>query len=67
MNEKCKFPHGVVIKPNGRDPLDPCRYKDIEKYTNVTLTVSKCVVCGHIDISWEKTEDTEYINLEEEQ
>lgn len=65
MNEKCKFPHGVTIKPNGRDPLDPCIYKDIERYTNVT--VSKCVVCGHIDISWEKTEDTEYINLEEEQ
>ena len=52
--EKCKWPEGIEIKPDGENELDPCIYKTIEKYANVTVTVSRCIKCGHIDISWEK-------------
>lgn len=61
--DKCKYPDGVTIKPDGVNELDPCVYEDIEKYTNVTVTVSRCRKCGHIEISWERQEDTEKINL----
>ena len=56
--EKCKWPDGIEIKPDGENELDPCIYKTIEKYANVTVTVSRCIKCGHIDISWKKQEDT---------
>ena len=55
--EKCKH-SGAVIKPNGVDELDPCSYEDIEQYKNVTVTVSKCKNCGHIEFSWEAQDDT---------
>ena len=56
--EKCKFPEGMIVKPDGEHELDPCIYEDIEKYTNVTITISRCVKCGHIEISWERQENT---------
>lgn len=62
--EKCKFPHGLTIKPDGENELDPCTYKDVEIFTNVNVIVSKCTKCGHIDISWKPTEETEHIELE---
>lgn len=61
---KCSFSDGVVIKPDGVNELDPCIYKDIEKYANVTVTIAKCIKCGHIDISWERQEDTEELDVE---
>ena len=62
---KCKHPEGISIRPDGVNELDPCVYQDIEKYRNVTVTVSRCVKCGHIDISWEWQENTEKVNIEE--
>ena len=59
--DKCKFPNGITIKPDGVNELDPCKYEDIEKYANVTVTISRCKRCGHIEISWERQEDTEKI------
>lgn len=59
--DKCKFPEGITIKPDGINELDPCKYDDIEKYVNVTVTISRCRICGHIEISWERQEDTEQI------
>lgn len=56
--EKCKMPDGLVIKPDGINELDPCVYEPIEEYGNVTVTISRCVNCGHIDISWQRQEDT---------
>ena len=50
--DKCKFPDGITIKPDGINELDPCKYEDIEKYANVTVTISRCKKCGHIEISW---------------
>ena len=61
--EKCKFPEGIIIKPDGKNELDPCIYEDIDKYSNVTITISRCVKCGHIEISWERQEDTEKIDI----
>ena len=56
--EKCKFPHGITIKPDGENELDPCIYEEIEKYANVTVSVMRCRKCGHIEISWQRQEDT---------
>lgn len=61
--EKCKFPEGMIVKPDGEHELDPCIYEDIEKYTNVTITISRCIKCGHIEISWERQENTEQIDI----
>lgn len=63
--EKCKH-NGAVIRPDGVHELDPCVYEDIEKYKNVTVTVSKCKHCGRIDISWQRQDDTVKVNLTEE-
>lgn len=56
--EKCKYPEGITIKPDGIHELDPCVYEDIEKHANVTVVVSRCKRCGHIEISWMRQDDT---------
>ena len=61
---KCQFPDGLVIRPDGVNELDPCVYEDIEKYANVTVTVSRCKICGHIEISWTRQPDTEELEIE---
>ena len=58
---KCKHSGDIIIKPDGANELDPCVYEDIEKYKNVTVIVSRCIYCGHIEISWVRQEDTEVI------
>lgn len=58
---KCEHPGGIIIKPDGVNELDPCVYEDIEKYKNVTVIVSRCIYCGHMEISWVRQEDTEVI------
>ena len=63
--DKCKFPHGIVIKPNGVDELDPCRYELVEAYRNVTVEIRKCKNCGNIDIVWRRQEDTEELDVDE--
>ena len=57
-NKKCSFGDNVVIKPDGIHELDPCIYEEIERYENVTVVISKCKRCGHIDISWERPKNT---------
>ena len=58
---KCTFGEGVSIKPDGVNELDPCLYKVIELHKNVTVEVSKCTVCGAINISWHRQHNTEDI------
>ena len=58
---KCEHPGGIIIRPDGVNELDPCVYEDVEKYKNVTVIVSRCIYCGHIEISWVRQEDTEVI------
>lgn len=55
---KCIMPNGLSVKPDGVNELDPCVYETIEQYANVTVTISRCIKCGHIDISWNKQNDT---------
>lgn len=62
---KCQFPGGIVMKPDGVNELDPCVYKEIQKFANVTVIVSRCIYCGNIDISWTRQEDTEEIPVDE--
>jgi hypothetical protein len=59
---KCCFGDGVIVKPNGIDELDPCIYEDIEMYTNVTVVISKCKKCGHIEVGWIRQENTEDVS-----
>lgn len=61
-SHKCSN-NGVVIKPDGINELDPCVYEDIEMYTNVTVIVSRCKNCGHIEISWLRQSNTEEIEV----
>lgn len=64
MNDKrCSFADGIVaVKPDGRHDLDPCVYEDVEVWRNVTVVVSRCMNCGHIEISWHKQDNTEQID-----
>ncbi len=56
---KCQFSNGIIIKPNGVNELDPCIYDLMEEHQNVTVRVYQCAICGSVDISWEKQDDTE--------
>lgn len=55
---KCKFPNGIIIKPDGINELDPCIYQTQQVIVGAIVVVSKCERCGNIDISWIRTEDT---------
>jgi len=61
---KCSFPDGITIKPDGVNELDPCIYQEIERWGNVTVSVKRCMVCGNIDISWTRQEDTVELEVE---
>ena len=56
---KCSFGDGISIKPDGKNEIDPCIYEDIEMWHNVTVVVSKCIHCGHVEISWMRQDNTE--------
>ena len=65
-NHKCAFGDGITritIKPNGRNELDACLYEEIETYKNVTVHILRCVRCGHIEVEWERQDNT--INITE--
>ena len=61
---KCSFPNGMVIKPDGVNELDPCNYEEVERYSNVTVSIRRCKNCGHIDIAWYRQDDTEELEVE---
>lgn len=65
MPEKCCYPEGITIKPDGVHELDPCDYVMAEKYRNVTVEVLVCRKCGHVEISWARQEDTEEVATDE--
>ena len=64
--EKCKFPDGITIKPDGVHELDPCLYEPIEKYRNVTVTVLRCSKCGHVELTFTRQENTEALDPNED-
>lgn len=57
--KRCRPPGGITIKPDGINELLPCLMEDKDIHRNVTVTVSQCLMCGHIKISWERQDDTE--------
>ena len=61
---KCKFPEGVVIKPDGVHELEACLYQEVERYANVTVSIRKCKHCGDVSIVWFRQEDTEELEVE---
>lgn len=56
---KCSWPNGMVIKPDGVNELDPCIYETIEIHHNVTVEVCRCIKCGHVELSWYRQDNTE--------
>ena len=64
-DKKCHFPDGIVIKPDGVNELDPCVYEEVERYANVTVIISRCRNCGHIEVSWMRQEDTVKLEVDE--
>lgn len=60
---RCSFPNGIVIKPDGIHELEPCIYEEVERYANVTVSIRRCKNCGHIDIAWHRQEDTEELEI----
>jgi len=64
---KCSFGDGVKILPDGVHELDPCAYKTVEEHKNVTVRVLKCKRCGHIEIEWERQNDTTDEEVDEDE
>lgn len=62
--DKCKFPEGLEIRPDGIHALDPCTYEEVGSYANVTIEILKCKHCGHVEIAWKRQPNT--IQLEKE-
>lgn len=58
---RCGFGKGVQIRPDGIHPLLPCIVEEKEVHTNCTVSISQCRVCGHIEIEWFRTPETEDI------
>ena len=56
--EKCKFPDGLKVKPDGENELDPCIYETAQVFTNCIVEVCRCKKCGRVSVSWRITEDT---------
>ena len=60
MMPKCTHGDGMTVEVGGV-PVDPCRYREVQTIKNVTVHVLKCSDCGHIEIEWERQENTEDI------
>lgn len=58
QNQKCSFGFGIKILPDSKHELDPCIYNTIEEHKNVTVRVLQCKKCGHIEIEWERQDNT---------
>ena len=55
---KCTFGDGITVKPDSKSELDQCLYQEIEAYKNVTVHALRCVRCGHIEVEWERQDNT---------
>lgn len=61
VQHKCTFGDQnteITVKPDGANELDPCPYQEIEAYKNVTVHILQCARCGHIEVEWERQENT---------
>lgn len=53
--EKCTYPPGLSIKPDGIHELDPCVYQTVEVIHNADVRILKCKNCGHIEVEWSRS------------
>lgn len=58
--DKCSFPDGVDVRPDGMHKLDPCIYTRRETHKNVTVNIDQCLRCGHIQLSWDAQANSEH-------
>lgn len=42
----------------GDTEIDMHRYEEIQVVHNVTVHILKCTKCGHIEILWERSEES---------
>ena len=49
----------IAVFPDGIHELDPCEYVEVQRLRNVTISILQCMKCGHIEITWQRQEDTE--------
>lgn len=56
--EKCEWPEGLTVKPDGVHELDACVYDVVQRYRNVTIEVLRCSRCGHEEFVWYRQDDT---------
>lgn len=56
---RCQFPDGLTIRPDGVNELDSCLYEEIETIEHCTVHVLRCQRCGHIEIEWERESQDE--------
>lgn len=47
--------------------FDGCEYQLTEAWKNVTVEVSRCRRCGHVDMSWLKQDDSVQIYASDEE
>ena len=68
--EKCKFKdengNPVTILPDGYHPLDACDYIEVARLKNVTISILQCRKCGHMEIAWERQDNTVEEEYEDE-
>lgn len=55
---KCKFPEGIIIKPDGIHEVLPHSYQLREVHENVTVIIAECKRCGRTDVAWRRQKDT---------
>ncbi len=60
---KCRHGDGDISRIGEHD-VDPCLYVEEEAYRNVTVHIMRCKRCGHVEISWERQDDTEEVEIE---
>ena len=77
--EKCKFPDGISIRPDGIHELSACdfefvdsfpdsKYFDRETMTlfeNVTVEILRCRKCGVKSVGWYRQPNTKEIKVHE--
>lgn len=68
--ERCRFKdingNPIIIKPDGEHELDACEYVEVTRLRNVTVSILECKHCGHMEIAWQRQENTVEDGYEED-